>query len=466
MFLICVFSIQAQKLKISEKISIRNDDGYEILGKINDMIYLYRDRPESYQIQTFDKNMNLKWTKELELEKRRVRILHLVNRQNRITLLYQYKNKGNTYIKLREYDPTLSLSSSDTIMVMEQRPFSPNWIVYPSQNKRVLAFENVEKSTRFEGFTFDLNTKKIIWEKTLTPSDYNRNINHHQTLVGDDGSLYIITDYDNRKLARKDTRFKIFKYHPKTEESIEQNIHLEEKLWFDAEFALDNLNGSLLAGGLYSERRTSESNGIFYLNAPVNNLEQYTLEFTAYDEELLKNLLGKEVQNPHTVKEVSIQDVILRRDGGILLVAELNKKFTRQNASRFNNAYRDYASFQVDYYYEDIMVISLHPNGQIHWNKVLHKYQYSQDDDAIFSSYFLLKTKSSLRFLYNDEIKSENNVNEYIVIGNGQYERQNLFSTAGEEIRLRLKDARQVAGNEIIIPSEYRLELRLVKLTY
>ena len=47
----------------------------------------------------------------------------------------------------------------------------------------------------------------------------------------------------------------------------------------------------------------------------------------------------------------------------------------------------------------------MHPDGSNHWEKVLHKKQYSQDDDAAYSSYFLLKTPTALRVIFNDEAK-------------------------------------------------------------
>ena len=84
----------------------------------------------------------------------------------------------------------------------------------------------------------------------------------------------------------------------------------------------------------------------------------------------------------------------------------------------------------------------------------------------MYSSYFLFKTPSSLRFLFNDEVKYENTVSEYVLKGNGQAERNSLLSTENLKLRLRFRDAIQVDANELIIPSERRNRLRLVRLNY
>ena len=111
-------------------------------------------------------------------------------------------------------------------------------------------------------------------------------------------------------------------------------------------------------------------------------------------------------------------------------------------------------------------MFALHPDGSEHWNAVLHKKQYSQDDDAMYSSYFLFKTPEMLRLLFNDEIRLENMVSEFVIRGNGYHRRQSVFSTDYQRLRLRLKDAVQVSYNECIVPSERNSRLSLVKITF
>jgi hypothetical protein len=120
----------------------------------------------------------------------------------------------------------------------------------------------------------------------------------------------------------------------------------------------------------------------------------------------------------------------------------------------------------VDYYYDDVFAISIHPDGQEHWKQIMHKKQYSQDDDAAYSSYFLLKTPSALRVIFNDEAKYETTVSEYVLTGGGKADRNAVMSTESQKLRLRFRDAVQVAANELIVLSESRSKLKLVRVTY
>ena len=156
----------------------------------------------------------------------------------------------------------------------------------------------------------------------------------------------------------------------------------------------------------------------------------------------------------------------MRRDGGILIVGERNKAYERRTTNTRYYSSSSGSPFIVDYYYDDLFVISIHPTGDIHWKNILHKKQYSQDDGAIYSSYFLMKTPKNLRFLFNDEIRHENTVSEYVIIGNGKYDRNSIFNTEDQQLRLRFRDALQLTANELVVPSERRNRLKLVKVSY
>jgi len=78
----------------------------------------------------------------------------------------------------------------------------------------------------------------------------------------------------------------------------------------------------------------------------------------------------------------------------------------------------------------------------------------------------LAKTPAALRVIFNDEIKQSNTVSEYIVSGNGSFEHNTVMNTERKELSLRMRDAVQVAANEIIVPSERRNRLKLVKIVY
>ena len=167
-------------------------------------------------------------------------------------------------------------------------------------------------------------------------------------------------------------------------------IPLQGFLTYDAYFSYDNLNKRLVAGGLYSEKNKARAVGYFYLNIPPENPKEHILEFHDLEEEFVSSLMEKENNRGKGIIDSSVRELVIRRDGGILMICEQTREYERRMAGPGRGYYDRYGNqYIVDYYYDDLFVISLHPNGKTHWQNILRKKQYSQDDDAMYSSFFL-----------------------------------------------------------------------------
>ena len=156
----------------------------------------------------------------------------------------------------------------------------------------------------------------------------------------------------------------------------------------------------------------------------------------------------------------------LRQDGGFIFFAESQREYTRRTSYQSTYGRGEGLLGWMDHFFEDVVAISVHPDGKEHWRRVLFKKQFSQDDAAIFSSYFLMKTPSRLKLVFNDEIKNNNTVSEYILDPLGRFNRNSLLSTDYQNLKIRFADAIQISSNEFLAPSEKNRKLSLVKITY
>jgi hypothetical protein len=77
-----------------------------------------------------------------------------------------------------------------------------------------------------------------------------------------------------------------------------------------------------------------------------------------------------------------------------------------------------------------------------------------------------MKTAKSLSFIFNDDIKYENTVSEYIIKGDGKSDRNSILNTKNKKMRLLFRRGVQVGASEFIVPSEFRNRLSLVKFKY
>src|SRR5690606_23786099 len=193
-------------------------------------------------------------------------------------------------------------------------------------------------------------------------------------------------------------------------------VHLGDLIASDMHCVVDNMQNHLVMAGLFNEKPAGKSRGLYLATVGMADGD-VRLRTVLFDEDILQNVYGKEVSSSKGVTNFSVQDIVPRQDGGALVIAEMAKEYSRRPNLPGRRDFGYPRGGWVDYYYEDMIVFSLHPNGAKHWSAVLHKKQYSQDDDAMYSSYFLFRTPERIRLLFNDEIRQENMVSEYVIRG-------------------------------------------------
>ncbi len=458
--------LNAQVVSFTEEIQLRTEAGYDIIGELHGNTLLFKDRTNEFEIQAFNERMKELWTKKIKLDKRSAQVLGIVSDNDKFTIIYRFRDKGETIIKAHRYDPGANLIDSTVVKNYGKLFFTPDFEMDLSDDESKLLIYYIDKQTQLKAASFDILNMKLLWDREIELEEFNNIRDYVYFLTNNKGDLIYVIERDNMLSKREDHHFTVYYYGGNSTMIQRYQVPLEEKLTYDVAFEYDNVNNSIVGLGLYSEKNMTRALGYFSLFVPTNPSQRYKLNFQKFDDEFVSNLLGKDVTTNKGLQECSIQEVVLRQDGGVLLIGEMNRQFERRLASSGRVVMDSYSRFIIDYYYDDIFIISIHPNGKDHWQEILYKKQYSQDDRAVFSSFFLFKNPTQLRFLFNDEIRPENTVSEYILNGNGKLDRRSVLNTQNLKLRLRFRDAVQVDFNEVVIPSERRNRLRLVKIEY
>ena len=460
-------SLFAQTVTVSEDVSIRNDKFYAIIGKMKGRLLLLRDRSNKVEVQAFDEKLRKGWDKELTLDKKNADVLEVISGKEYFSLLYRFKHKGKVYVKLHRYDPAANLVDSMTVYNFGNSMITPNLEVVYSESRNIAVVFKLDSQREFEAFAVRLDEPEVLWERKFSAQDFNAYRDDFTTIATNVGDAHFLFEIENRSGKQENHKLDVYTLSPENKNAQRFEIGLQEFLTYDVEYVYDNLNRALVASGLYTEKNKSKAKGYFFLRIPNMDPNRIVLSKEEFQDEFLSNLLQKEIKNNKGISDVEVREIVLRRDGGLLVVVERSREYERHSAY----AGRTFSGgatgrFIVDYYHDDVFAVSFHPNGETHWQNIMYKRQYAQDDDAVFSSFFLLKTPSSLRFLFNDDIKEENTVSEYVVFANGKMDRNSVLSTDDQDIRLRFRDALQTDANELIVPSERRNRLRLVRVEF
>ena len=455
----------SQTVLISEDINIRTDEGYQIIGQTDDYIFFFHDKANNTEILVFDTDLRYVRTNVIELEKRRIVPFGISLLDDQLNFIYYYKDKGQIVMNCRRYNEQLELMEKDTVFMTEKAEFSPRFYLAESEDESKVVIYSMAKNTTINTYCYDLKTNSLVWDKAIQTSGKLRE-DFSIALVSNSGVGYFISDRSPSSFKKQRLNLEVIRFSQGMEDPISFDIEISELKSEEIHISYDNKNGFIVVSGLYSEKVDNRLNGLFILRVNTLNPENRVYNKYPFDLKLEAEIIAESRDKHEGVLDLKPVDVVMREDGGILLLSEIQKKHQRYGgvaggATR-NSGNRNW----TDYYHEDIVMHSFYPDGEQHWNLVLHKKQYSQDDNAAYSSFFLFKNRSAIRLFFNDEISNSNTVSEYIITGDGRSQRKSVMSTEYQKLRLRFSDARQLDGRSFVVPSDNGNKINLVKIAY
>ena len=460
-------TVSSQEISVSSEMSLRNYYAYEIVGEIDDRIIVYRDKGFTKEIDVFNKDLENTQSAEIIFEKKKVDVINVLPQDSVFQIIYGYFEKDSMVLRARVYNRSVVMTDSITFAKIPKADVRKRmtYAVSDDGSKVLMATMDIKENVLF--LIYDSVRRRLLWKNKLNIiGEVRQNLSN---IVISDNADFILPISEFRQDFDDDV-YSMICFKPTRNDHQQINFDFSNIRRSSLLIDFDNKNKQLILAGTFTDRKAKEALGYYHFNKPMSQVGfEESLKLTYFPNNLFEELLQGKKRKSKILQDLKVQEIVLRNDGGLLIVSELEREFSRRNPynTYSRNPYDSYSRRGwVDYYNDDIIVTNLTPTGEIDWNKVLYKKQFSQDDDGIFSSFFIMKTPSRLRFIYNDEIKKNNTVSEYLMDPIGKVARNSLLSTEYQNMKLRFKDAVQLSSNSVLVPSEKNYELNLVKITY
>jgi hypothetical protein len=467
LMLLFVQTICAQKVTVSREINVRNNYAYDVLPNIEDHIIFYHDRGVEHNFEIYDQNLRYKSAIQPEFEKKNILPTGVIPMDSAFHFYYTYKDEDKVIFKAIAYDKNVSVIDSTTYSVKDKKLVSSNPLLAFSKDKtKVLVFTPNEQFLNLQ--LIDNLTLKVIFDFNLLVQGVNLKNDFEKLVVSNDGEIFLVTrkasmwkkrETDGFNLVRIIDKENVFLHRFTPEADEITNLKLD----------YDNNNKRIVLAGFTTAGDETKTNGYFGFSILPSELpEEAEIIINRFSSEFSSEVSGKKNKKVKELDGFKIQDIILRNDGGVIIVSESVREFTRRSQMATPGQFGNNLPLRgfIDYYHEDLVLLSTFPDGKEHWKKILFKKQFSQDDSGIYSSFFIVKTPSRIRLIYNDEIKNNNTVSEYVLDPNGNFERRSVLSTEYQNLKLRFRDAIQIGSSSLIIPSEKQAKINLVRIDY
>jgi len=465
--LILLNCLNAQKVTVSREINVRNNYAYDILPNIEDHIIFYHDRGIEHIFEIYDQNLRYKSDIQPDFEKKNILPTGVIAMDSAFHFFYTYKNENKVVFKAIAFDKNVAIRDSFTYAIKDKKAVTSNPRFSFSKDKsKVLVFTPNDQFLNLQ--LIDNNNLTLIYDFNLLVENVNLKNDFEKLVVSNDGEVFIVARKSSIWQTNNDEIIKLIRINSKDDISV----HLftpEADVITNLKLDFDNKNKRIVLAGFTTPNDENRANGYFGFSILPDELpDDAEIIINRFSSEFVVEVSGKKNKKIKVLEDFRIQDLIIRNDGGVIIVSEAVREFTRRSQmaspGQFGNNF-PLRGF-IDYYHEDIVLLATFPDGKEHWKKVLFKKQFSQDDSGVFSSYYIFKTPSRIRLLYNDEIKNSNTVSEYIMDPNGNSERKSVLSTEYQNLKLRFRDAIQIGPSSLIIPSEKATKINLVRIDY
>lgn len=492
--LLTTSKVNSQLITYSE----RNEDDvrdlkYEIIGKLNSNIHIYKNNNDHYSITLFDAEM-----KEVSREKLTFLPDKVINEtflllSDSYLMFYQYQKKGIVYCMAAKFDNAgkplgkpIELDTTKVSFLAENKIYT---VINSDDKQKVMVVKIAkpdEEKTNHVTTTLYSNQLQLLKKSSFSISMKERNASLSEFVVDNSGDLAIIksSGAGNSEIVNKLTLI--------TKQALEDTVNLIDPnlkgiYLDDIHLKVDNYNKHYLITSFFSKQRAGHVEGFyFYLwdKTTKKDIQNTNIVFNdefradAKDENSIKDALD----------DYFLRNIVAKRDGGFVLAAESYSTTTANNNpfnrwdnfgapySGFNNYsvygssgmynpyFRNYSNVN-SYFALNIVMLSVDVHGKMEWSNIIHKTQ-RDDRSENFISYGVLNTGDRVHFLFNAQTKREFLLNDQSISPDGQLVRSPAFRGLNEAYEFMPRFGKQTGGRQIVLPCQYRNYICFAKIDY
>ena len=490
--LVAPFPLCAQTVKISDfDREDTRDINFEIIGKVNSNILVYKNIRSKHKINIFDKDMNTLETVRLDFVPDRTFNIDFVAYADHFLMIYQYQ-KGSILhcmavkmdAKAQKMSEPVEVDTTRIPVMTDNKIYST---IYSEDRSKIVIFKIQTRYQKFNMQTLLFNSDMKLINKSRHLIDYNeRKESYDNFLVDNDGTFIFTYAKQSGNRDNSNTLGLVIKA-PMQNSFTYQDIDLQEKYIDEVKLKIDNRNNRYLLNTFYYKKNRGSIEGLFTYIWDKANAKTSVSQFTE-----LYDSLRYEAKSTGMLRfaldEFFIRQIVVKGDGGFVLAAEDYTSDTRgSNFNRYDYLYNPYSLSSGGYYYnpysgyyrpynrfnnesttryycDNILVMSISKTGLLEWSRVLHKSQFDDNEDN-FLSFSTMTSGNEIHFLFNNDRKYQV-VSDQSITPDGTIKRYSTLKSDQKGYEFMPSLSKQVGANQIIIPCAYRNNICFAKIDF
>ncbi|GAC1587257.1 MAG: hypothetical protein NVS3B8_01320 [Chitinophagaceae bacterium] len=470
---------------------------FEIIGKMNGNFLVYKSNRNDDAICIYDNDMKLKDRVKLDFTPDQQLInVDFVAYPDFFYMIYEFQRRGVVHCMAAKLDGNVKNITDPIELDTTQVGFASNNKIYTTINsddkQNIMVFKiNSRNRDNFVFTTLLYNKDLLLQHKNrMGIAMEERNDFFTDFLLTNDGEL-VFGKFLRQNNNDYITKLAMVIKYPDSPELSVTNVDLGGKILDEIKIKADNTNKRILLNAFYYKQKRGNIEGLYSLLWDKVNNKKIREISSLFSDELRANAKGLDVSARNAFNDFFIKNIIIRKDGGYLVISESEYNTSRGNA--FNRW--DYLGYgnpwmsPMDYYNyspygywgspwnrwdngmntrynaENIMVLSYNKEGSIDWSSIIPKTQYDDESDNMIS-FQIVNTGTDIHFLFNMSEKRTIMLNDQSIGPDGKVSRNPTLKNLDKGYEFMTRSGKQVSGRQLIVPCLYRNYLCFAKIEY
>ncbi|MBT8195111.1 MAG: hypothetical protein HKO56_08760 [Bacteroidia bacterium] len=479
------FSAAAQSIKYSDpNHDFDGFDNVKIVGQDKDGFFLLQSnlslshdrervgfRTRRYKVSYFNQNLQAIWTKKIVAPTKSMAVEHVEFIKNKMLTVYSQSKGGDLTLHIQWIDTKQPEKETEGKTIVfdfgKSSGFSKSRLIL-SKNQKKLAFvltesnNNNEQVLHYAVLDLELN---VLAQNKLKIADKEDRLLIFEYALSNNGDLLALADtYRKRKRGEeyRSESYKLLSVQANKNTLGTQTLEIDNRIIVRPRIKFNPLSNKGVLICLYYDKDLITQSGIYYTLINLETAEFENSKKISFENNLHIRLITSEYDNEiRGLSDYKIHDVILRNDGGAVIVAEAAYESTYSYYDYFTNSYTQ----RTEYYFANIFLASINADGTLDWYHVIKKSQYSRDDGGVYSSFVPMITSQEILMLLNTQMDRSNEVMAYGMNNMGD-DYQKLLLESKEHIRLLPTAGKQITASSIVIPVLVKKKLALAKFEF
>ena len=459
-------------MTVSPDINIRGTQLYSVIGRIDETILFFHDKASTKKVILYNDQLQYKSEREISLENDRANVVEVVLLDTVFGVIYNFRDKEVQTYSFATFNNKAEAVFNDTIISTQRDWRSMSHKPILSEDRKLLCLYSILNSDQIRIIVYDMVKCRLLSRTDVLIKQTNLQDDVRDIKLTNRGEVVILAEINNSRSQRERHLVNVFTIDARSGGTYHEQFSLKNYVCANLVMSVNNHEGTIGIAGLCDEKRDQESSYYMWMSGKPGDMAQSPVIMKPLDRQLMFEIYGDKKKS--RLQSFLVNDIIWQENGEAIMVLEMQVDMNRRinsGGTIVQNRYRPFGNLSEfsgwsDHYREDIVLLALDKSGKLRWHQVFYKKQFSQNDNGVYSSYFKMRTPSRIRIVYNDEIKANSTVSEYIFNSLGDYRRSSVFNTEYQGLKLRFTEAIQLSSSEILVPSQSAYALNLVKIEY